>query len=117
MVRTSQIAGNEDFDRLATDPGHSSVMGPGVLRVLRPSASQQNRFPGKRRSVQYHAAESYPGSDIIDSFHNCGHIPFQGSASSMEPPGCICLPDSGSFLRFHQIIHTFLKNFAEKFGM
>lgn len=117
MVRTSQIAGNEDLDRLATDSGHSSVMGPGVLRVLRPSAGQQDRFPGKWRAVQYHAAESYPGSDIIDSFHNCGHIPFQGPTSPMESPGGICLPDSGSFLRFHQIIHTFLKNFAEKFGM
>ena len=91
--------------------------GFGVLRVLRPSAGQQNRFPGKRRPVQYHAAESHPGSDIIDSFHNRCHFSFQGTASPMEPFGGVCLPDSGSFLRFYQIIHTFLKNFAEKFGM
>ena len=117
MVRTSQIAGNEDFDRLAADPGHSSVMGPGVLRVLRPGAGQQDWFPGKRRTVQYYAAESYPGSDIIDSFHNSGHFSFQGPTSPVEPLGGICLPNSGSFLRFHQIIRTFLKNFAEKFGM
>lgn len=117
MVRTSEIAGNEDFDRLAADSGHSSVMGSGVLRVLRPGAGQQDRFSGKRRPVQYHAAESYPGSDIIDSFHNRCHFSFQGTASPMEPFDGVCLPYFGSFLRFYQIIHTFLKNFAEKFGM
>ena len=110
MVRTPETSGNEDFFKLAAYRHHPFLMGSRILRILCPGSGEQDRIYRKRRSVQPHAAENNPGSDIPYSLHYPRDCDVQGPAIAMEPFCSFPMPNFGRIFRVFEIKpHFFAK--------
>ena len=103
MVRPPQAPGNENFHKLAPHTRDTFLMGRSLPRILRTSSGQQNRLRRKRRSVQPHAAQSNPGSDLADSLHSHRDRNVQRTVSSVEPFLSLRMPHSSRILRIFKI--------------
>ena len=103
MVRASEAAGDENILQLAADSRHPVLMGRCILRILRPGPRKQDRIHRQWRAVQPDAAESDPGSHIIDGIYRHRHSAVQEPGPGMEPLRGILLPHPGSILRIPQI--------------
>ena len=110
MVRPPQASGNEDFFRLAPHPCNTFLLGCGLLRILRPGAGQQDRLRRQRRPVQSDAAQGNPGSHFPDGIHSHRHTHVQERGPAVESFCRILLPDSGSLLRFPEIVMKLERN-------
>ena len=106
MVWTSQASGNENFDRMAGHSCDSSVMGIGILRVLRPGPGEPHRLFRQRRPVQYHAAEGHSGGRFIDGIHYNRHLSFQRAADPVESSRSLFLSYHGCLFRISEVVES-----------
>ena len=113
MVRPPETQRDENLEQLAPHHRHPVFMGNSPLRIHRPGARKQDRLHRQRRSVQHHATQGHPRSDIADSLHTHGNRHVQRTGPAMEPFRRIRMHHSGRFLRLLEIN---LKIFTKKFG-
>ena len=113
MVRPPETQRDENLEQLAPHHRHPVFMGNSPLRIHSPGARQQDRLHRQRRSVQHHATQGHPRSDIADSLHTHGNRHVQRTGPAMEPFRRIRMHHSGRFLRLLEIN---LKIFTKKFG-
>ena len=113
MVRPPETQRDENLEQLAPHHCHPVFMGNSPLRIHRSGARQQDRLHRQWWSVQHHAAQGHPGSDLTDSLHSHCHCPVQRTSPAMEPFCRIRMHHPGRFLRLLEInLHFFTKKFG-----